>query len=666
MNLAISHVVSHVMRAVTRHVIRHVIRPAALLTLALLSPAAFAEDDPWADMRALESSASPSPVVSTQPRRPRPLPATAPLPPVRPLPYDDAGQPATLVPTVAETAPEAEAETDREAATDPDAPQPAALVPPPVDLVPPADPAPPAELITAMRPAAASSLSWEMISAPLASLFPPAFAAELEPNGAALVPADFPAVTNAPAAPQTAPQAEAQPEAQAVSPAANAPREITLAMGEVPSEAAQAEAKATEAEPDKVSAAASREAKSDEAETGDGKADGDKADDGKAEPEAAPAPPLYRELRELQRLQDRMARGDASALPEQNALLEAIDEQFRSADPSVWKDPNNARALVVYVLSGGNPKTLRAILANGADPAIDPRLVRGAVAYVEGRESDAIKDLGEIDARTLPASLAGQVALAQAALWVRRDQARAAILLDQARILAPGTLVEEGALRRAILVAAQGNDLVAFERLTATYLGRFRHSVYAGNFRQRFAAALTRMSFIDNAEEFHRIDDVLRQIEPEGRRDILLTVAQGAVVQGKTGAAIMAADRVLKAAPVASLDAQRATLYRGAAMAASATDYETAALQLRGVSHDRLSPPDAQLLDAALTVVGSIEQAANVPAPAPLAQAPSTAAADAASDTPAANPSGEDDSTAMVKARDLLGSTDQLLTEAPL
>ncbi len=134
-------------------------------------------------------------------------------------------------------------------------------------------------------------------------------------------------------------------------------------------------------------------------------------------------------------------------------------------------------------------------------------------------------------------------------------------------MLAPGTLVEEGALRRAILIAAQANDLDTFERLTATYLGRFRHSVYAGNFRQRFAAALTRMSFIDNADEFHRLDSVLRPIEPEGRRDILLIIAQGAVVQGKTAAAIMAADRVLKAAPVGSLDSSGQTLYRGAAMA---------------------------------------------------------------------------------------------------
>jgi chemotaxis protein MotC len=639
---------------------------ASLLVLMAVSSTAFAQEDPWADVRAIDAAAAlqgaagrgaglPA-VRATQrptsaPARQRlALPATAPLPPARPVPYED------VTPTVASASPadtslahaqhaptsvgEAPLADPPSAATipgeplqtvapladattadaGPDAPASAGTDAASAPLVPPAEPALPAPVtVAAARPSepapAATTLSWEILGAPLNSLFPPAFAA--------------PAM----------PEPERSPTGPTVGPA---PQQV--AMGTLTGIFTGSEEPASEPA------------------HGDAKADGDAKGEGeaatKAEAPPPPPPPIFRDLRQLQRLQDRMALGEPNALDEQNALLMALDLQFRSVDVSAWKDPANARALVLYLLSGGSPKTVRTVLANGADPAVDPRLVRGALAYVEGREADAVKDLGEIDARSLPASLGGQVALAQAALWVRKDQARAALLLDQARVLAPGTLVEEGALRRAILIAAQANDLDTFERLTATYLGRFRHSVYAGNFRQRFAAALTRMSFIDNADEFHRLDGVLRPIEPEGRRDILLIIAQGAVVQGKTAAAIMAADRVLKAAPVGSLDSQRATLYRGAAMAASSTEYEAAGRQLRAVSRDRLANADLALLDTALSVVNTIEQAGLVTLAAVDASAPAPAAGEAAPAT--------DDSTMVGKARNLLGSTEKLLAEAPL
>ncbi|WAC29018.1 hypothetical protein [Ancylobacter sp. SL191] len=638
---------------------------ASLLVLMAVSSTAFAQEDPWADVRAIDAAAALQgaagrgaglPAVratqrptSAQARQRLALPATAPLPPARPVPYED------VTPTVASASPadtslahaqhaptsvgEAPLADPPSAATipgeplqtvapladattadaGPEAPASAGTDAASTPLVPPAEPALPAPVtVAAARPSApapaATTLSWEILGAPLNSLFPPAFAAPAMPE-----PERLPVGTPSGPAPQQV--------------AMGTLTGIFTGSEEPASDAANGDAKAVDGAPKD-------------------------ADEAATKAEAPPPPPIFRDLRQLQRLQDRMALGEPNALDEQNALLMALDLQFRSVDVSAWKDPSNARALVLYLLSGGSPKTVRTVLANGANPAVDPRLVRGALAYVEGREADAVKDLGEIDARSLPASLGGQVALAQAALWVRKDQARAALLLDQARVLAPGTLVEEGALRRAILIAAQANDLDTFERLTATYLGRFRHSVYAGNFRQRFAAALTRMSFIDNADEFHRLDGVLRPIEPEGRRDILLIIAQGAVVQGKTAAAIMAADRVLKAAPVGSLDSQRATLYRGAAMAASATEYEAAGRQLRAVSRDRLANADLALLNTALSVVNTIEQAGLVTLAAVDASAPAPAAGEAAPAT--------DDSTMVGKARNLLGSTEKLLAEAPL
>lgn len=386
-------------------------------------------------------------------------------------------------------------------------------------------------------------------------------------------------------------------------------------------------------------------------------------------PVLPPAPPLYREVRELQRLQDSMAVGVPGALPAQNALIAHIDQLYRAADASVWNDPQNARALVIFALSGGGPGVLRAVLGKSAVPNIDERLLRGSLAYLEGREPEALKQLGEIDMRSLPDSLAGQVALAQAALWVRRDPARAAVLLGRARLIAPGTLVEEAALRRAIFIAAQADDLGTFERMTATYLARFRHSVYAGNFRQRFAAALTRMSFIDKPDEFDRINDLLAPLEPAGRREVALLVAQAAVSQGKTTAAERAAELVLKGAVFGSLEADRATLYRAAATITSPERFATAQTELASVASERFAPDDARLLAAAQTVAASILHAVDIPPPEEgggATPAADPAAADpAGTDSPAVADTGPPPAT-LAKAQAALASVDQLLGDAPL
>ncbi|MEP9375407.1 chemotaxis protein MotC [Aquabacter sp. CN5-332] len=339
----------------------------------------------------------------------------------------------------------------------------------------------------------------------------------------------------------------------------------------------------------------------------------------------APAPaadgqsPLWPQelVRSLRRVQDRLAAGANDAFAAQRALSERIEREFAAADPSVWRDPRNARAAVTYFLSGGNPSVLRRLMGQQPPPSIDSRLLRGTLAYLEGREEEALRQLSDINPRSLPASLGGQVALAQAALWVRKDPKRSTMLLDVARLLAPGTLVEEAALRRAIVVASQSGDTEAFEHASKQYLFRFRNSVYADNFRQRFASALSRMNFVNDPQQFHRLDDMLKMMEPNSRRDMELLVARSAVVQGKTAAAGMAAQRVLAGTPDGSAEADRARLYRGASLAPSADTYGAALKDLKTVDRDRLGPADVALLDAASATASMVQRAAESAPPPP-------------------------------------------------
>ena len=475
----------------------------------------------------------------------------------------------------------------------------------------------------------------------------------------ALSPVVSPAVVSPAAAPMVAPAVALAPREAPAAPAPEPdlpePMERTTALLALPTLGVFSSAQASEA--------TAPEAAAKEAPAKDESASANA-------PALPPAPPLFREVRELQRLQDRMAAGEPNALPAQNALIARIDQNFRAADASAWNDPQNARALIVFALSGGGPGVLRAVLGQGASPAVDERLLRGTLAYLEGREPEALKQLGEIDARQLPDSLAGQVALAQAALWVRRDPPRASVLLGRARLLAPGTLVEEAALRREIFIAAQANELETFERLTSTYLARYRHSVYAGNFRLRFAAALTRMSFIDSADEFHRVHELLAPLEPESRREVALLIAQAALAQGKTTAAALASELVLKGTVFGSLEADRATLYRAAAIIAAPGRFDEASAALASVARERFGSEDARLLGAALAVAASITDAVNVPVPPPAGLGGEAGAPEAQGPVaPETVKDGSQDAmppAVLASAQAALDAADKALGDAPL
>ncbi len=318
----------------------------------------------------------------------------------------------------------------------------------------------------------------------------------------------------------------------------------------------------------------------------------------------APAAP-YELARTLQTLQAQMAGGNAAAVAAQRGLLGAMEKAFLAADPSVWTDARNARAVVTFTMSGGSPRVLQTLIAGKVALGVPTELAAGALAYLENREDEAKKLLLPFDARALPPTLAGQVALVQAGLIAREDLTRAISLLDSARLLMPGTLVEEAALRREVFLVAQTGNLDRFEFLSRQYLRRFGTSIYAEDFRQRFATAVARLSLDDGAGRFPRLEAILKTSDPENQRALFLQMAQAAVVHGRIATASSAAKDALALAPIGSGDFMRAQLYEAAAGVAGDDIAKTTA-QLRAVNRRQLNRRDGDLLAAAVAVADEV------------------------------------------------------------
>jgi chemotaxis protein MotC len=327
-----------------------------------------------------------------------------------------------------------------------------------------------------------------------------------------------------------------------------------------------------------------------------------------AQPEAAPQSSRepYQLVRTLQLLQDQVAQGSIEAHGAQVTMLARIGDELLAVDQETWRDRRNAHAAVVFLLSGGHPQVVRTLLDRKYIDAGD-KLIVGALAYIEGREREAAEFLRDLDPRALPATLGGQIAIVQSALSVRQDVKAALARLDDARLLMPGTLVEEAALRREVFVAGQSDNFEKFEALATGYMRRFPNSIYAGNFRQRLALALTRFGFAQDDRYFPRLAAMLDHLDADSRRTLYLLIARTAVLRGKPTMAQLAADQAAALAGPRSREHERARLYRAAARVVTER-FEASLSDLREIDRTLLSPRDVELLDAAVVLAGHLRK----------------------------------------------------------
>jgi chemotaxis protein MotC len=327
--------------------------------------------------------------------------------------------------------------------------------------------------------------------------------------------------------------------------------------------------------------------------------------------DAAPTPVEL--VANLQNRQAEIARGDLAAYAAQPKLLREISEAFAATKPEVWKNSRAARAAIIFALSGGQPRVIMHLIESGALSPDDEKMMKGALAYVLSREAEAQKFLGDIDPRSLDPALGGQIAFVQSVLLTKTDPKKAVALLDLARLLMPGGLVEEAALRREVfLIGDDVRDADKFATLAGQYLGRFSRSPYADHFLRSFTATVIRLRLAENVDNFPKLERMTDNLSADDRRAFFLTIARTALVSGKIPMADVAATKALSFAPPDSGDEARGRLYQAAAR--SLTDqYDSGFAQLQAIDPKKLLKRDAALLAAARNVARRIREKSPTP-----------------------------------------------------
>lgn len=331
----------------------------------------------------------------------------------------------------------------------------------------------------------------------------------------------------------------------------------------------------------------------------------------------------FQMMRSLEQLQDRIAGGDHAALPMQRTMLEMTDARFLAMTDAEFEDPLNRRALLLYAMSGGNPATVQKMVARM--PADDPdrRLGQGILQYNKGDATGAAAVLEKYDPKTYVPEFGAYLALVKASVLTSGHPAQAIELLDLARLLSPGTLVEEAALRRSLALALTLADHGRFLRASAQYVRSYIHSPYAGQFADAFVSGVVSLHA---GLDLEAVAGVVAMMDADQQHAIYLRIARRAAIDGQVDLSAFASAKAQENA-----DDPRALLYSSLTEVTSSTAEEVNA-KLARIDRARLTEKDQGLLDAvaavaATMVLPEVKQAAS-PAKdsdgvAPAADAPS-------------------------------------------
>jgi len=246
--------------------------------------------------------------------------------------------------------------------------------------------------------------------------------------------------------------------------------------------------------------------------------------------------------------------------------VQAIADELKSFPPTVWREPRNRLALIKYALSGGDPEQLRAVHVQKLFTEAEGPLAAGALAYAEGQRSAALKHLEKVDVFRLPPSLAGHVALVKALVLANTDLARVIRLSDEARLLSPGTLVEETALRLAMEGAIAQSDRAKFEALASRYFRRFPRSPYLGAVLRPVATAMVDNGYGEDAQGVKWMHSVVHYLDPQKLVQFYAALAEIGLREAKLATTVSATRMARKYARAGSAEYVWTQVYEGAAL----------------------------------------------------------------------------------------------------
>lgn len=308
-------------------------------------------------------------------------------------------------------------------------------------------------------------------------------------------------------------------------------------------------------------------------------------------------------MRGLRQTEDRLASGDPAAYKEWLVLMQQGEQVFRKVTVDEWKDDRVSQSMLVYTLSGASSSVMRRIMADGSIGHVDRNLKRLILILAETRKDEVGSALDAIALASLDAALSVPIALAAATMLHGEKDYGVGAVLEAAAIRWPGTSIEEGALRRLIVLSVRRGALDDARRLTAKYARRFPASIFAGALRKRLIAEIAVLPHSADANAI----ELLKSVAPssEMAAEFYLAAARQFLIKSRVGIAKEMASLALELSKPETLASERAQLYFAASSAPMA-NAPSAATDLDRLKTSNLDGTDEELRRAALLVARQV------------------------------------------------------------
>ncbi|AWM23631.1 chemotaxis protein [Sinorhizobium fredii USDA 205] len=311
----------------------------------------------------------------------------------------------------------------------------------------------------------------------------------------------------------------------------------------------------------------------------------------------------FKMVRSLQYVQDSVVLGDHSAIEMQRFMLNEIDKRLRAADEAIFRDPRNVDAALVYVMSGGNPETLDYLTDRDVEGNFDARVAEALRQYLRGKGPLIVENLSKAAPEYKNSRVGPYLFLILGNATSQQDPVAAMKYYDWARLTAPGTIIEEAALRRSVSLAVQAGDPEKGFRYALNYARRYLTSPYASQFADVFVE-LAVTHFDETVEK--RVAENLAFMDQSRQREVYLRVARRAAIGGNQTLARLASSRAEELARDGGGQSQLlANFYEGLA-AVPSEDVFTAAQTLAAIPDEKLSPRDRALREAARAIAQEV------------------------------------------------------------
>ncbi|HEY8163087.1 MAG TPA: hypothetical protein VIF34_12595 [Methylocystis sp.] len=273
-----------------------------------------------------------------------------------------------------------------------------------------------------------------------------------------------------------------------------------------------------------------------------------------------------------------------------------VEETISSLSAEDWKQPRNYRAAVIYVLAGGSPTRLRRLLRDHVIEEATPPLLTASLAFADGDREAATKLFSPIDVRAFPPILAGHLALIRGSLLIGVDNTEADKSLSFARLIMPGSQVEEAALRRELAIVDPKTEFDRYILLARRYQFRYPSSPFAEKYWQSLTITASKVGLAFGPDALASTEELFKAAPAKfgfefhaalARASILLSRAD--VLRSQTQAAAAFAEKAQAT--------ERLELYQAAADAMNG-DLAASDSSIKNINASKLNREEVKILNA--------------------------------------------------------------------